>query len=480
MLALVVSLALNVVQLVLLVYMFVERRRHENILRFPLKKLPKEKLKELIFGCPKTDLHLHAESGTNPDLAFKIALRNGLKPGTPEWPWATTEDLIKALNFKDLESFLLIYYKVSGALKTQQDFIDQGRNIVATLISNSVVHAEVFFDPQTFTSRGIPFQTVADGFNIGFDYGRSVGMSIRLIVSILRDSPVGKPDDEGDPSKGFSSMEKSTGWSAIKQAVGYNKLKTTRDKASSQWPIIGVGLDSNEHPCPPEMFTDIYSYASSNGLLCTAHAGEEGPASYISTCIDKLGCARIDHGVRCGDDSELCYRMATPQITPGVLAAYGRPHLVPITCCPMSNYRLKVFPDPKKINIGALLGMGIQCCVNVDDPQYTGSMNYKLGTNTPWVNASWELLIDNLMWEEAAAYPLTFGDLKTLLINGFEASWMDEVSKAMYIGAVNRYFFEKAPSLYEYFSPQAPPLAPNTMICGGASSMSRSAITYYK
>lgn len=494
------------------------------------EKLDLHKLKELVYGCPKTDLHLHIESGTNPALAFKLAQKNGIIPGSKIWPWKNQDELEEALKFKDLGSFLDIFYAVSAALQKKEDYIAQAENVVDSLIANNVVHAEIFFDPQTFTGRdgpshtptnspisnqtpepkvGIPsstFKDVANGFNKGLDKGRKGNkkLSLRLIVSILRDWPVGDIDySEMTLTQAnylinlLFNKKEANGWITIRQAVAYNMyidavLKgngTPEDKAlgiTADWKIIGVGLDSYETPYPPELFADIYEYAHIHGLFKTAHCGEEGPAEFIWTgiqdydrglsgvtnCIipsagvlDKrylstqaptkkgLGCARIDHGVHAGDDAKLCAVLATPQSTRGVLAAYGRPHHIPITCCPMSNYRLQVFPDPTRINLAPLLDYGIMCTVNTDDPMYTGDLNPK-DVPIKWVNASWELIIDNCM-NKAKGFPMTFGNIKQLIINGFEASWLNEKVKQQYISQVNEYFIKNTPSLYDNLKPGA-------------------------
>lgn len=439
------SVILNVLQFILLVYLlFIKKSKSAPHLSTSIQDVPLSQLKQFIFNAPKTELHLHIESGTNPDLAFKIALRNNIVPGSPQWPWKTPADLEKALNFTDLESFLLIYYAVSGALMKEQDFIDQATNTVMALRNNNVRHAEIFFDPQSFTSRGIPFKTVADGFNKGLDIGRTqYGMSLRLIVSILRDSPVGTAMDEGNVNKGFANMDQATGWATIKQAIQYNKIGFMKPL----WKLIGVGLDSNESPYPPSLFVDIYKIARDNDFLCTAHAGEEGPADYVWQAINLLKCCRIDHGVHAADDSSLCSYLATPQSTDQVIKAYGTSHKIPVTCCPMSNYRLKVFPDPTAINIGSMLNMGIMVSVSTDDPMYTASSDPYANE---WSNASYELLIDNLMPGKAKAYPVTFADLKQLIVNGFESSWLDQASKDQYIAEVNAYFLTPPGLLYDF------------------------------
>jgi adenosine deaminase len=424
----VLTLFLLILILIFIIILYI-RVSVETFLKTPVKTISPTKLKEFIRKAPKTDLHFHIESGTNPDLAFKIAKRNKIY-GTKAWPWKTTQDLEKALQFKDLESFLEIYYAVSNALTHPQDFYDQAENVVQTLIASNVRHAELFFDPQTFTSRNISFKNVADGFNRGLDVGRRQGLSISLIVSILRDSPIGTPEDFAPVDQGFSSKEKATAWASIKQAVEYNKT------APLHWKLVGVGLDSNEKPYPPHLFKDIYEFAGKHGFLRTAHAGEEGPASYIWECIRDLHCVRIDHGVHCVEDSNLCAYLATPLLNANILNAYHTPHQIPITCCPLSNSRLKVFKNPSDINLGIMLNLGLQVTVNSDDPMYTG-----------WVNDSYDLLIDHCM-ENSNNTPITFANLRQLIINGFEGSWLPLDKKISFIREVNQYFIGSSHLLY--------------------------------
>lgn len=536
---LILSVFLNVVLLSIIVVMIITQKKCKacpgcptcpTIPKCPpsvVKNLDLDKLKELVYKCPKTDLHLHIESGTNPALAFKLAQRNGIQLGSDMWPWKTQDDLERDLNFQDLGSFLKIFYAVSAALQKKEDYIAQAENVVDSLYKNNVVHAEIFFDPQTFTGRDplpttqvpttqVPtttpepkvgiisssFKDVANSLNKGLDKGRlnKNKLSLRLIVSILRDWPVGEADNSKIEDKDVDNLisrilskKEATGWMTIRQAVAYNMYveKTIGTKEGQDlgmhkdWKIIGVGLDSYETPYPPELFADIYEYAHINGLFKTAHCGEEGPAEFVWTGIQDydrglsdmegcilptshllqkgytytqgptkkgLGCARIDHGVHVGDDAKLCAVLATQQSTRGVMAAYGRPHHIPITCCPMSNKRLQVFPDPTLINLAPLLDYGIMCTVNTDDPMYTGDLNPK-DDPIKWVNASWELVIDNCM-KNAKEFPMTFGNIKQLIINGFEASWLSEVEKQKYISQVNEYFFKNTPSLYDNLKPK--------------------------
>lgn len=402
----------------------------------------------------KTELHCHLESCTNPYLAFTIAQRNGIVPGSAEWPWNTPEELIAALKFGDLESFLQIYYAVSDALRTPQDFVDQASYAAQMLLANNVRHGELFFDPQTFTARGIPFQTVVDGLNTGLDTGRAKGLSVRLIVSILRDSPVGSPSDAGDPTQSFADMAHATAWASIKQAVAYN----SNPWLPPSWRIVGVGLDSAEIPFAPRLFKDVYAFARQNGLLATAHAGEEGPASYIWEALDMLKCSRIDHGVHAQDDPSLVSFLATPCASPQVINAYGEPHKIPITCCPMSNYRLQVFPNPSKINIGNLHASGVMVTINSDDPMYTSDLQETPSDTTNWVNASYRILVDFVTTPlNGMAQALTLGDFKQIIINGFEASWIPRMEKNAFISNVNAYFLSSPGCLYDYLLQPAIP-----------------------
>lgn len=229
-----------------------------------------------IAGMPKATLHTHIEGTLEPELAFELARRNGIKPGSDTFPARSIEELRKAYSFTDLRSFLDLYYTVSRVLMEKRDFRDLARAYCEKAISQNIRHAELFFDPQSHTSRGIPFTAVADGLNEAFAEARGEGLSINLIVSILRDSPPGSPGDLGDPARGFESMNEATGWATIKQAVAYNEAVTR-----PEYRFIGIGLDSNEVGFPPRIFRGIYSYARKHGLLCTAHADEEGPPEYV-------------------------------------------------------------------------------------------------------------------------------------------------------------------------------------------------------
>jgi adenosine deaminase len=386
---------------------------------------------------PRAALHVHIEGTLEPELAFALAERNGIEPGTAAFPYRSADELRKAYAFSDLKSFLDVYYTASRVLLRKRDFYELAMAYCRKAISQNVRRAEVFFDPQSHTARGIPFATVADGIGEAFTEANGMGLSTGLIVSILRDAPVGTRDDPGDPGSGFSGTGKATAWATIKQAVRYNGTVT---RAGSR--IIGVGLDSNEVGFPPNLFTGVYAYARQHGLLCTAHAGEEGPAEYVWQVIRDLRCARIDHGVRSVEDPGLVAYLATPQDSPEIAKAYHGPHRIPATVCPLSNYELRVFPDPRTTNILTMLDMGIMATVNSDDPAY-------------FRGYSTENYLALLAWlapGNPSCRPITLADLFRLCLNGFEASWLPLQEKRRLIEEATRYFLQSPGTLYRSLS----------------------------
>ena len=392
-------------------------------------------LRAFIEGMPKTALHMHLEGSFEPELAFKIAKRNGIKPGSKAFPWKTVKDLKDAYHFDNLESFLKVYNKVAKVLTTEQDFHDLAEAYCTKAISENIRHAEVFFDPQTHTSRGIPFKTVVDGFNRAFGEARLKGMSIRLIASFLRDHPVGNSSDSARVNQGFPNVEKATAWATAKQIVGYNQSlpESSRDR------IIGIGLDNQELGYPPTLFADIYAFSLGHGLLTTAHAGEEGPPAYIWEAIRDAQCARIDHCVRCTEDPTLLAYLARPHDSRSIEAAYGGPHRIPITVCPLSNYKLKVFKDSSETNIVEILDLGVQATVNSDDPAYFGG----------YVTENYVFLLEALAPGKAKARPINISDVYRLCVNGFEASWITAAEKGRYLKEVDDYFIVRPGLLYE-------------------------------
>lgn len=391
-------------------------------------------MRAFVEGMPKTALHMHLEGSFEPELAFAIAERNGIKPGSEEFPWKSVEELEDAYHFSDLESFLDVYNQVAKVLETEQDFHDLAAAYCSKAVSQNVRHAEVFFDPQTHTSRGIAFETVADGINRAFREARSDRFSVRLIASFLRDHPVGTKKDPARVDRGFPGVKAATGWATAKQVVAYNR----KQAKGSVDRILGVGLDNNEVGYPPDLFAEIYAYARENGLLTTAHAGEEGPPSYVWQAIEDAHCARLDHCVRSIEDPKLVAFLATPQATPAVLAAYGEPHRIPATVCPRSNYELKVFPDPTTTNIVVMLDLGIQATVNSDDPAYFDG----------YATENYLFLLESLAPGVASSRPIDIADVYRLCVNGFEASWLSPEEKSGLLKEVNEYFTVSPGTLY--------------------------------
>ncbi len=381
-------------------------------------KLDKPALDRLIHGIPKTALHLHIEGTFEPKLAFAIAERNGIEPGSEKFPYKSVAELRAAYDFSDLASFLELYYAVSSVLLEEQDFYDLASAYCKRIAAENVKVAEVFFDPQAHTSRGVPFATVVQGLQRAFGEARREGMKVKLLLSFLRDAPVGTREDmEGvTPDQGFASMEQATAWATLAQGLAWNRTASADEK------LVGVALDSNEKGYPPELFVDVYKSAREAGLLTTAHAGEEGPPAYVWSALRDLEVARIDHGVRSAEDDELLAYLAKKHAGPHVVAAYGQPHRVPLTVCPISNYKLKVYPDPAQANLLKLLDKGVLVTVNSDDPAYFGgyaSENY--AAVVKFLDPSLE-------------------QMHALARNGFEAAWMTSAEKQPYLDMVDRYF----------------------------------------
>jgi adenosine deaminase len=275
-------------------------------------------------ALPKAELHLHIEGTLEPEMMFDLAARNGI-----DLPFANVEEVRAAYEFSDLQSFLDIYYRGAAVLVTEQDFFDLMYAYLGRAAADGVRRAEIFFDPQTHTERGIDFSVFMGGFTRAIDAASEEwGISAGLIMCFLRDLP------------GEAALET---WS---EAAPYANL------------MIGVGLDSSEVGNPPEWFAEAYQLAREAGLHAVAHAGEEGPPAYISGALDSLGSERIDHGVRSAEDPNLVERLVAEQI--------------PLTMCPLSNVKLRVFDRLEDHNLKDLLDRGVRVTVNSDDPAYFG------------------------------------------------------------------------------------------------------------
>ena len=282
--------------------------------------MPQPQIRDIVQQMPKAELHIHIEGSLEPELIFALAQRNGVSLAYP-----SVDVLRAAYAFTDLQSFLDLYYAGASVLLKEQDFYDMTAAYLARAQADNVRHAEIFFDPQTHTARGVPFETVINGIWRACQEGP---ISAGLIMCFLRHLP----EEEAI--------------AALEEALPF------RDK------IIGVGLDSSEQGHPPEKFARVFERCRQLGLHLVAHAGEEGPPAYIETALDVLNVERIDHGVRCLEDQALTLRLAQQQIA--------------LTVCPLSNVKLRVFGDMGQHNLIELLDAGLLATVNSDDPAYFG------------------------------------------------------------------------------------------------------------
>jgi adenine deaminase len=326
----------------------------------------------LIAQLPKCELHIHVEGSLEPELMFALAHRNGIR-----LPYASVEAVRQAYRFRNLQDFLDIYYQGMSVLITEQDFYDLAFAYLARARADNVRHVEMFFDPQGHTSRGIPFATMLDGLSraIG-DAAQKLGVKASLIMCFLR------------------HLEEADAERTLDAALPF------KDR------IAGVGLDSSEKGNPPGKFKRVFERAREAGLFLTAHAGEEGPASYVWEALDVLGVARIDHGVRAMEDEPLVDRLARER--------------VPLTVCPLSNVRLRVVEDLAHHPLRRMLDKGLVATVNSDDPAYFGGYvqeNYR-----------------------ASAQALRLGrdEVAALVRNGIAASLMPTSEKTALLAEIDR------------------------------------------
>src|SRR5438105_12062443 len=277
-------------------------------------------LETLIRAIPKAELHLHIEGTLEPELMFEIARRNGVA-----LRYRSVDALRRAYEFSDLQSFLDIYYEGASVLRQERDFYDMTVAYLRRAKADNVRHTEIFFDPQTHTARGIAFETVFHGINNAL---RDSGMNTRLILCFLR------------------------------HLNAESAMKTLEESLPFREGIVAVGLDSSEVGNPPSKFAAVFARAQAEGFRIVAHAGEEGPPAYIREALDLLGVSRIDHGVRCLEDPAIVAELVAKKI--------------PLTVCPLSNVKLRVFPSMKQHNIKELLARGLRVTINSDDPAYFG------------------------------------------------------------------------------------------------------------
>lgn len=321
---------------------------------------------DLIAQIPKAELHLHIEGTFEPELIFSIAQRNNVS-----LPFSSVEALRKAYEFEDLQSFLDLYYAGMNVLQNEQDFHDLAQAYLRRAQSDKIVHAELFFDPQAHISRGISFDTVINGLWSAVSKSEETfGITTRLIMCFLRD------------------MSEESAMATLELALKH------KDK------IVAVGLDSAERNNPPSKFQKVFARALSEGFLTVAHAGEEGPPSYVVEALDLLKVSRIDHGVASLKDPKLVERLKKEQ--------------VPLTVCPLSNIKLCVFKSMKEHNLKEMLRLGLKVTVNSDDPAYFGG----------YVNGNF--------LAAATALALEPDDILKLVENSFDASFISEELRAKY------------------------------------------------
>ena len=345
---------------------------------FKVPPISAERLPTLLRAMPKAELHIHIEGSLEPELIFALAQRNELT-----LPYASVEALRSAYAFTNLQSFLDIYYAGASVLLHEQDFYDMARAYLGRAARDNVLHAEIFFDPQTHTARGVAMETVINGlYRACEDARRELGISATLILCFLR------------------HLSEESAFETLEQAM------PLLDK------IVGVGLDSSELGHPPEKFARVFAKCRELGLRLVAHAGEEGPPEYIINALDVLKVERIDHGVRCVEDPALVQR----------LAQQG----TPLTVCPLSNIKLCVFKTMAEHNLRTLLDAGLKVTINSDDPAYFGG----------YVNENY--------LETFAALPLDASHAYTLARNSLEASFVDEAHKAGWISQLDEVFARAA------------------------------------
>jgi len=330
-------------------------------------------LERFIERMPKAELHIHIEGSLEPEQMFEFAGRNGLR-----LPFKSVDEARKAYQFTDLQSFLQLYYQGVRVLVHERDFYDLTWAYFSKAHSQNLRHVEMFFDPQAHTGRGIAFETVISGIHHAMlDAKRRVDISSKLVMCFLRD------------------LSEQAAMAILQQALPF------KDR------IFAVGLDSSEVGHPPEKFSRVFDEARKQGFLTVAHAGEEGPPEYIWQALDRLKVSRIDHGVRCIEDPDLTAR----------LAAAG----IPLTVCPLSNVKLRVFESIEKHNLKQLLDRGLCVTINSDDPAYFGGY-----------------LTENYLAVQKAL-SLDRNDIYCLARNSFQAAFLRPDEKQIFLDELDNY-----------------------------------------
>lgn len=334
--------------------------------------------REFIEGMPKAELHLHLEGSFEPELMFEIASRNGLS-----LPYKNIEEVKKAYHFNNLQEFLDIYYAGAGVLLKEQDFYDLTMAYLKKIHEENVIHAEVFFDPQTHTERGVAFETVFNGIEKALIKGeKEFGISYKIILCFLR------------------HLDEASAFKTLEMALPFKEK------------IIAVGLDSSELGNPPSKFERVFAKARAEGFITVAHAGEEGPSGYIHEALDLLRVSRIDHGNRCLDDEVLVEKLRVLQM--------------PLTICPLSNLKLKVVKDMKDHPIRKLLQKGLMATIHSDDPAYFGG----------YMNANYFAVTE--------ALELSREEIVLLAENGFKACFVNEEQKNKMLERLKDYVVKTA------------------------------------
>jgi adenosine deaminase len=322
---------------------------------------------------PKAELHLHIEGTLEPEMMFELARRNGLS-----LPYGSVDEAKAAYVFENLQSFLDLYYRGCAVLRTEQDFHDLTWAYLQRAAAQGVRHAEIFFDPQSHTARGVRIEPVVAGIRRALEEGQTkLGISSGVILCFLRHLP---------QAEAMATLEE-----ALPLRAG----------------LLGIGLDSSEVDHPPSQFRTVFERGRAEGLHAVAHAGEEGPPGYIVEALDLLGAERIDHGVRCSRDPQLMERLADSQ--------------VPLTVCPLSNVRLRVFPTLEKHNLKLLLDHGLLVTVNSDDPAYFGGY------------------VGDTLAATADALQLSREEIITLAKNSFLGSFLPPEDKARLLAEVDQF-----------------------------------------
>jgi adenosine deaminase len=327
-------------------------------------------LLEFIKKSPKAELHLHIEGTLEPDQMFALAKKNNIQIS-----FKSIEDVKTAYNFNNLDSFLKIYYEGAKVLIKEQDFFDLTWAYALKCKEENIVHTEIFFDPQTHTERGVKFDVVINGiYSALLKAEKQFGLSFKIIMCFLR------------------HLDELPCFKILDQAIAHKEK------------IFGVGLDSSEIGNPPRKFKSLFKKALENNFKTVAHAGEEGPPKYIWEALELLNVKRIDHGVQCVKDKKLVAELIKSQI--------------PLTVCPLSNIKLKVFKTLKEHNLKKMLDVNLMVMVNSDDPAYFGGY-----------------LNQNLI-EIQQALNLSKSEIKKLIINSFKSSFLTEIQKKYWINKI--------------------------------------------